>query len=113
MTYVFIFRDPRNSSTISSPIVAFLPFFHMFGYLMVMRTVIMGEKVIVMRKFVDKIFLKTVQDYKISRLILVPTSATFLTKSPVIDEYDLSCVSHIFVAGAPLSTAVEGGLKKK
>lgn len=113
LLYVHIFRDPRYSAPVTTPILAFLPFFHIYGFMIVMFTIMKVQKVIVMRKFVDKVFLKMIQDYKISRLFIVPSLATFLTKSPLVDEYDLSCVSYIILGAAPLPTKVQEDLKKR
>lgn len=69
--------------------------------------------VIVMKRFDEDVFLKTIQDFKISSLMLVPPLAVFLTKTPKAEQYDLSCIQEAYCGAAPLSVETEKALKKR
>lgn len=67
----------------------------------------------VLKRFDEDIFLKAIQDYKISMLFLAPPLAVFMEKSPKVLNYDLSSVKEIGCGAAPLSKNTEMVLKKR
>ena len=58
-----------------------------------------GTTIIPVDAFEPDLFLKTVQNYKIKTLLLVPTLANFFIKSPLVGKYDLSSVKRVVSAG--------------
>lgn len=66
-----------------------------------------------MDKYGEDFFLQTIQDYKISVVRITPPLAIFLAKTPKVYKYDLSSVSELFSAAAPLSGDIEEALKKR
>lgn len=97
----------------NSKVLGNLPFFHGFGYAVFLSTVVNGHTLVVMPRFSDKIFLKAIQDHKIRFLMAVPPLAVFLAKSPLVDQYDISCVTDISCGAAPLSKETENLIKKR
>lgn len=67
----------------------------------------------VMRRFDEEIFLKTIQDYKVTSLYLVPPLAIILAKSTVLDKYDVSSVIEIGCGAAPLGKEIKEIVKKR
>lgn len=55
-----------------------------------------------MKKFVDVLFLSAIEKYKINILWLAPPLLVFLTKSPLVKDYDLSHIVEIVSGSAPL-----------
>lgn len=72
-----------------------LPMFHGYGFFIFLVGLTFGNKIIVISRFEERLFLKAIQDYKIETLPLVPPLLVFLAKSPIVDEYDLSSVKQI------------------
>lgn len=90
-----------------------LPFYHAFGLCVVFRCLIFGRHVVVLTAFDPKTFLRTIQDYKITNLHLVPPLANFLAKSPFVDLFDLSSVEVINCGAAPLSSEIQSILMQR
>ena len=89
-------------------VVAVLPFFHIYGMQVLMNGVLYnGATTVTMPLFDLAEFLRIVQDYKVTRLYLVPPIILALAKHPLVDEYDLSSVRQIFSGAAPLGAEVE------
>ena len=89
-------------------IIAVLPFFHIYGMQILMNGVLYnGATTVTMPRFDLGEFLKIVQDYKVTRLYLVPPIILALAKHPMVDEYDLSSVRQIFSGAAPLGGEIE------
>ena len=89
-------------------IIGILPFFHIYGMLVVMSlTLYVGGTVVSMPMFDLETFLKLIQDYKVTRAPLVPPILLALAKHPMIDQYDLSSLKQIFSGAAPLSAELQ------
>lgn len=73
----------------------------------------MGQKVVMLNKFEEKLFLKTIQDHRIDSLMLVPPLLLFLSKTPLLNNYDLSCVQEITTGAAPLGKEIEQDVKNR
>lgn len=90
-----------------------MPFFHGYGLNVGLNSIINGDLVVVLKGFDEDVFLKTIQDYKISTLTLAPPLAVFLAKSPKLDNYDLSSVEEAYCGAAPLSETTENAVRKR
>ena len=83
--------------------VAFLPFFHIYGMNVMMNThLIAGARLICMPRFDLQAFLGFVQDYRIRMVMAVPPVANALAKHPLVDQYDISSLKVFVSAAAPL-----------
>jgi acyl-CoA synthetase (AMP-forming)/AMP-acid ligase II len=88
-------------------IVAVLPFFHIYGQVVVMNNALYkGATVVTMPKFDLEAFLALLQDHRITRAHLVPPIILALAKHPVVDRYDLSSLRLIMSGAAPLDAAL-------
>jgi len=87
--------------------LAVLPFFHIYGMVVVQMLVLaQGGTLVTMPRFDMEDFLATVQKYRISLAPLVPPIVLGLAKHPLVDKYDLSSLRIIFCGAAPLGEAV-------
>ncbi|KAK3843559.1 MAG: hypothetical protein J3R72DRAFT_440292 [Linnemannia gamsii] len=91
-----------------------LPMYHMYSIqLHLMCGPYTGLQNIVLQKFNPEDFLKTIQDYKIKTLNLVPPQVLMLVKSPLVAKYDLSHVCQLNVGAAPCSRELVEALLEK
>ncbi|KAF2880008.1 hypothetical protein ILUMI_27554, partial [Ignelater luminosus] len=97
----------------SESALGLLPFYHAFGLCVVFRCLIFGRHVVVLTVFDPNTFLRTIQEYKITNLHLVPPLANFLAKSPLVNLYDLSSVEVINCGAAPLSKEIQSILVQR
>lgn len=81
---------------------AFLPFFHIYGMVVLMNIHLAGGGALVtMPRFDLPLFLQISQDYRCPRMWVVPPVALALAKHPLVDNYDLSALREVFIAAAP------------
>jgi len=98
--------------------IACLPFFHIYGMVVVMNLGLMrGATCVTLQKFDLEAFLRVLQDWPIDVAHIVPPIAVALAKHPVVDNYDLSHLRWLFSGAAPfgphLTDAVEARLGVK
>ncbi|MCW2700381.1 MAG: hypothetical protein JWQ45_1916 [Blastococcus sp.] len=98
-------------------IIAVLPFFHIYGLTVLMNQGLQwGGTVVTLPRFDLDDFLRTIQDYKITRAFVAPPILVALAKHPLVDSYDLSSLTSILSGAAPLdeslAQAVEQRLRK-
>lgn len=80
---------------VNGKILGLMPFFHVYGFCVLIIVFAFGATAIIISKFEENIFLKAVEKYRIQILNLAPPLLVFLAKSPIVDKYDLSCVKRI------------------
>jgi len=89
-------------------VVGVLPFFHIYGMLVVLNHALSaGATVVTLPRFELEPFLQAMQDYKVTRGILVPPIILQLAKHPAVDRYDLSSLSYIMSGAAPLGSDLQ------
>jgi acyl-CoA synthetase (AMP-forming)/AMP-acid ligase II len=87
--------------------IAVLPFFHIYGMVVVQLYVLaVGGTLVTLPKFDLEDFLGTLQKYKVTVAPLVPPIVLGLAKHPAVDKYDLSSLRMIFCGAAPLGEGV-------
>ena len=85
-------------------LLAFLPFFHIYGLtVLIHHSFWAGYELVVMPKFDLESFCRIIQDHKISMAYVVPPVVLQLSKSPVVDKYDLSSLRMMNSGAAPLT----------
>jgi acyl-CoA synthetase (AMP-forming)/AMP-acid ligase II len=93
-------------------VLAVLPFFHIYGMVVVMKLALAhGATVVTMPRFDMADFLSLIQRYRITTLPMVPPMVLGLAKSPLVDQYDLSSLRTLFCGAAPLGAelSIEAG----
>ncbi|HYN68538.1 MAG TPA: AMP-binding protein [Ornithinibacter sp.] len=94
--------------------VAVLPFFHIYGMQVLMNTGLRaGVTVITMPRFDLELFLRLHADHHVTRAFVAPPIIVALAKHPMVDAFDLSSLTQVFSAAAPLSAdlALEAGAR--
>ncbi|MGZ6669548.1 MAG: AMP-binding protein [Solirubrobacteraceae bacterium] len=88
--------------------VAVLPFFHVYGLVSLMNIPLyFGDTVVTMPRFDMREFLRVIQDYRITRAMVVPPIVLALAKHSLVDEFDLSSLELVSSGAAPLSAELE------
>ncbi|XP_037044686.1 4-coumarate--CoA ligase 1-like isoform X2 [Bradysia coprophila] len=90
------------------------PWFHVMGHVHIFSNLLSESFVCVfLPKFEQRHFLKAIEMYKVNATSVPPPVMTFLSKSPMIDEFDLTSLKMISSGGAPLKHQVEELIKKR
>jgi acyl-CoA synthetase (AMP-forming)/AMP-acid ligase II len=94
--------------------VAVLPFFHIYGMVVIMMLGLAGGGTILSVPRFDMMeFLTFVQKYRVTVLPLVPPIVLGLVKHPAVAQFDLSSVRLIFSGAAPLGEDLARALSDK
>ena len=95
--------EPCINLTDDEVILAFLPFFHIYGMQVLMNLQLsVGATVVTMPRFDLEMALGIVQEHKVTRFYAVPPVVLALAKHPLVEQYDLSSVIQVFSGAAPL-----------
>ena len=87
--------------------IGVLPFFHIYGLAVIMNyTLRQGATAVTMPRFDLEGYLKLSAEHRVTIGYLVPPIVLALTKTPLVDEYDLSSLRWILSAAAPLGADV-------
>jgi acyl-CoA synthetase (AMP-forming)/AMP-acid ligase II len=88
-------------------LIASLPFFHIAAWVVLFHLGLYnGGTVVIQSRFDLERFLTALQDYGVTRTLLVPPIVVALAKQPVVDNYDLSKFTALLVGAAPLGENV-------
>ncbi|MEZ5714150.1 MAG: AMP-binding protein [Paracoccaceae bacterium] len=94
--------------------IAFLPFFHIYGLQVLMNIYLAaGGGLVTMPRFDLEMYLKLIAEHRTPRLWIVPPVALALAKHPLVDSYDLTCVTQVNSAAAPLGADVAEAMGKR
>jgi len=95
-------------------IMAVLPFFHIYGMVVIMMLGLAGGgTILVLPRFDMQEFLGAVQKYRVTVLPLVPPIVLGLVKHPAAAQADLSSVRLVFSGAAPLGEDIARELSRK
>lgn len=78
-----------------------------------MWPIVNNEECVMLPQFYLELFLKTIVEFQITDVVLVPPLAIRLAQDPIVDKYDLRCIKRLACSSAPLSTEVLAQLEKK
>jgi acyl-CoA synthetase (AMP-forming)/AMP-acid ligase II len=88
-------------------LLAFLPFFHIYGIVMFLDLGLWrGATIVTMPRFDLEHYLEMIQRFGVTYLHLVPPVALALAKHPLVDKYDVSTAKWALSAAAPLGGPV-------
>lgn len=95
-------------------LVCVLPLFHIYGMVAIMNHgLYCGATVVTLPRFDFEQVLKTMQDYRVTFAHLVPPILLAMSKSPLVDAYDLSSLHTIFSGAAPLGEELAGACSER
>jgi acyl-CoA synthetase (AMP-forming)/AMP-acid ligase II len=90
-------------------VLAILPFFHIYGLVVVLNLGLhMGTTIVTLPRFEMESFLKAIQDYRITYGYVVPPIVLGLAKHPLVDQFDLKSLRVMFSGAAPLGAELAG-----
>jgi len=90
----------------SDTTIAFLPFFHIYGMVVIaMAGLWSGATLVVMPKFDLETYLDLVERYRATLLHVVPPVVVWLAKHPSVSGRDFSSVRKLFSGAAPLTSS--------
>jgi acyl-CoA synthetase (AMP-forming)/AMP-acid ligase II len=88
-------------------LIGFLPFYHIYGMVVLMCAALRkGASIVTMPRFDLEQFLGLIQTYRVTTAYLVPPVVLALAKHPAVDQYDLSSLNNIMSGAAPLPESV-------
>ena len=91
-----------------------LPFFHIYGMVIIMMHGLMrGATIVTMPKFEFEPFLKVLQDWPITSAHIVPPIVVALGKHPAVDNYKFPRLKHLFSGAAPLGPELTKAVEKR
>ena len=91
-----------------------VPFFHIYGMIVLLASGLhQGASNVILPRFEPELFLSTIQNYNISRALVVPPLALFLAKHPMVDSFNVSSIKEIFCGGAPLGVEIIMAVKQR
>ncbi|XP_068218337.1 probable 4-coumarate--CoA ligase 1 isoform X2 [Palaemon carinicauda] len=93
--------------------MSLLPFYHMFGMLIMMIGLHQGAKLVTFPIFQPSLYVNTLRKHRVETLHLVPPLVNFLIQSPDVTAETLSQLRTIIISAAPFSLSVAQAFKKK
>ena len=100
--------DAAGSGSERDIVVAFLPFFHIYGLLLLMSLGIrLGLTTVTMPRFDLEQYLDLLEQHRSTRAYIVPPVALALAKHPAVEGRDLSSLELAFCGAAPMSDELE------
>jgi acyl-CoA synthetase (AMP-forming)/AMP-acid ligase II len=98
----------------SDVIIAVLPFFHIYGMVVIMMLgLCRGATIVSMPRFDFGEFLTALQRYRVTIAPLVPPIVLGMVKNPAVDQFDLSSIRLVFSGAAPLGEDIARQLSAK
>ena len=102
-------RYPTTMLSSSDTLVGVLPFFHIYGMVVIMGYgLIEGATIVSLPRFDLEAFLGVIQKHRVTYANIVPPILVALAKHPVVSNYDLSSLRMLFSGAAPLSSGAGG-----
>jgi acyl-CoA synthetase (AMP-forming)/AMP-acid ligase II len=86
--------DPENTHD-DDVLIAFLPFYHIYGLTLSLNSYYRVMPVVVMSRFELELFCQLIERYKVTFANIVPPIAVLLAKSPIVQKYDMSSIRTI------------------
>jgi acyl-CoA synthetase (AMP-forming)/AMP-acid ligase II len=97
----------RHHTKQTDTLIGVLPFFHIYGLLVIMNSALHhGATIVTMPRFDLEQFLQLMQDHGVTRAHLVPPIILALAKQPLVEKFDLSKLELIMSGAAPLDATL-------
>jgi acyl-CoA synthetase (AMP-forming)/AMP-acid ligase II len=100
--------EPVLAADPGDRLVAVLPFYHIYGLVVLMAMAVWrGATLVTVPRFDLEAFLRVLQDHRVTRAYLAPPIVLALAKHPMVDKFDLSSLVSIVSGAAPLDAGLE------
>ncbi|CAA0823468.1 4-coumarate--CoA ligase-like 9 [Striga hermonthica] len=106
----FYQRLEKSSPSVGLPTV---PLFHVFGFHYLLKSVALGETVVVMGRFDLGKMLRAVEEHKVTLLAVAPPVVAGMVKSDLTRKFDLQSLEAVGSGAAPLGLDLIEAFKKK
>ncbi|GMR35699.1 hypothetical protein PMAYCL1PPCAC_05894 [Pristionchus mayeri] len=90
-----------------------LPFYHAYGFMILLVAAICKCTSVILSKFEPDLFCRSIQDYKIPSVSIVPPILVFMAKDPRCDKYDLSSLTNIGCGAAAVGKSLIDEVKRR
>ncbi|KAK9060181.1 hypothetical protein SSX86_020885 [Deinandra increscens subsp. villosa] len=102
----------------SSPAVYLcsVPYFHVYGFSLCIRTVAFGESLVSIGRFDLRLMLRSIEEFRVTHLPLAPPVVVALVNGSnerLVSQTNWSSVETVFSGGAPLPVAVIDKFKRR
>jgi len=95
-------------------LVAFLPFFHIYGLSCILHfSLYAGLKLVIMDRFDLEKFCQQVQSRKVTFAMVVPPVVLLLAKHPLVSNYNLSSLRMMNSGAAPLTKELQSAVYER
>ena len=101
------------SVTERDTLLIFLPFYHIYGSMLMGGAILAGATQVLMERFAPRETLELIERYKPTILYVVPPALLALINVEDLAEYDLSSLHYIISAAAPLPKEVAEAAMRK
>ncbi|MBN9392998.1 MAG: long-chain fatty acid--CoA ligase [Chloroflexi bacterium] len=91
---------------INDNLMLFLPFYHIYGTMLMGSGILAGAKAVLMERFEPVECMRLIKAHKITLFYSVPPVLVMLTNWPLLKEQDLSSIRHVMSGAAPLAPEV-------
>ncbi|MEU6416714.1 4-coumarate--CoA ligase family protein [Streptomyces spiralis] len=106
--------EPAITTGPGDRILAVLPFFHIYGLTALMNAPLRkGATVVVLPRFDLETFLAAIETHRITGLYVAPPIVLALAKHPAVARYDLSSLTYVISAAAPLDATLARACSKR
>ncbi|XP_014627605.1 4-coumarate--CoA ligase-like 9 isoform X2 [Glycine max] len=90
-----------------------MPFFHVYGFTLSFRAMVLSETVVIMERFSLRGMLSAVERFGVTHLAVVPPLMVALTKDSVTNGYDLKTLEGVTCGSSPLGKETAEAFKAK
>jgi 4-coumarate--CoA ligase len=88
--------------------LAVLPFFHIYAMQVLMNLYLAkGASIVTLPRFDLEAALRLIAEHRVRRFIVVPPVVLALAKHPLVAQHDLSSITHVMSAAAPLGAELQ------
>ncbi|MEE8396817.1 MAG: 4-coumarate--CoA ligase family protein [bacterium] len=95
-------------------LIAFLPFFHIYGLIVILNVgLASGASLVTMPRFDLQQFLELMQKYEVTFAHLVPPIVLALAKHPMVDNYKFPKLRGLLSGAAPLGVGLTNEVSKR
>jgi acyl-CoA synthetase (AMP-forming)/AMP-acid ligase II len=104
-------RGPATMLEEDDVLIGVLPFFHIYGMVVIMGgALVSGATIVTLPRFDLETFLRVLQDHRVTYANIVPPILLALAKHPMVANYDLSALRTLFSGAAPLGAELSNAV---
>ncbi|CAJ0607100.1 unnamed protein product [Cylicocyclus nassatus] len=81
--------------------ILIIPFYHCYGFCMMMISILNGCTAVLLSHFKPDTFCSAIQNHRVRWIAIAPPILSFLARSPICANYDLSSLEGVFSGSAP------------